>query len=177
MLVYKDVFTGDEVCSESYPPLSPYDDASFKDIAFEVLSKRVEKGGEDFGIANNVDADAEAGTALGEGADGKETVIDVVDSFKLVECPMGKKDFQAYIRGYMLRLKGHLEKSKPERVEKFMSGAQALVKKILSEFDEYSFYMGESMDAEAGLVISHYVGEEFAPRFIYMIDGLREEKY
>lgn len=106
-----------------------------------------------------------------------ETVIDVVDAFRLQETPFSKKEFGTYIKGYMQRVKGHLEKSQPDRVEKFMSGGQALVKKILGQFDDFQFFLGESADCEAGVVFGYYKDGEEAPRLIYIKDGLKEEKY
>lgn len=171
MKVFKDTFTKDELMSDSYKPTSPFDDATLDDVAFEVQSARVQKGGEDYGIADN---DEEGGGGLG---DAVETVIDVVDAFKYTSVPMSKKDFGAYIKGYMVRVKKHLEENKPDRVDPFMKGAQSLVKKILSQYDDFDFYLGESLDAEAYLVPSYYKDGDEAPRFIYLLDGVIEEKY
>ncbi|EPR63282.1 putative histamine-releasing factor [Toxoplasma gondii TgCatPRC2] len=171
MKVYKDVFTGDELCSDSYAELPPMDDPSLSEVAFEVATKRIVKGAEDYGIADNSEED-------GGGVDStSETVVDVVDAFRLQETPFSKKEFGTYIKGYMQRVKGHLEKNHPDRVDKFMSGAQALVKKILGQFDDFQFFLGESADCEAGVVFAYYKDGEEAPRLIYIRDGLKEEKY
>eukprot|EP00922_Rhytidocystis_sp_ex-Travisia-forbesii_P035155 GHVS01052197.1.p1 GENE.GHVS01052197.1~~GHVS01052197.1.p1 ORF type:complete len:177 (+),score=31.65 GHVS01052197.1:104-634(+) len=176
MLVYKDIISGDEVCSDGYKQLAPYDDEALMDVGFEVKSSRVAKGGDDFGIAHNTEADDESGATM-HGDESKEMVIDVIDAFKLQESPFTKKDFQVYIKDYMLRIKAKLAETKPDRVDKFMNGAKAIVMKILGEFDEYTFYTGESFNTEAGLVYSRFVGEEVAPRFMYFTDGLSEIKY
>lgn len=171
MLVYKCLFSGDEVCSDSYKQLPPFDDESLSDVGFEVLSKKIVKGNEDFGIADN----SEEGEG---GADpSAETVIDIVDTFRLVETGFGKKDFGVYIKTYMQRVKTHLEEKNPSRVEKFMSGAQTVVKKILASFDDFQFFLGESMDAEAACVFAYYKDGEETPRFVYLKDCLKEEKY
>ena len=46
MKVYKDIITGDEMVSDSYPQKLIYEDA-----ILEVKSRLVTKGAEDFGIA------------------------------------------------------------------------------------------------------------------------------
>lgn len=61
----------------------------------------------------------------------------VVDSFQLVLTPMDKKGFQVYIKSYLKKVKGHLEKSNPDRVEPFMNGMKAWVPNMLKEFKEY----------------------------------------
>eukprot|EP01068_Selenidium_serpulae_P008613 Selendium_serpulae@DN502_c0_g1_i1.p1 len=177
MKVYKDLFTKDELMSDSYKLEVALADEELADIAFEVKSRRVQKGAEDFGIAENLDEDAEAGSGGGGGGDAAEMVNDVMDAFHYTQVSMNKKEFGAYIKGYMGRVKTHLEEKKPERVEPFMKGATVLVKKILSSFDDYDFYMTETMDMEAYLVPSYYKGEEEAPRFIFLKDGCIEAKF
>eukprot|EP00920_Eleutheroschizon_duboscqi_P007086 GHVT01016366.1.p1 GENE.GHVT01016366.1~~GHVT01016366.1.p1 ORF type:complete len:140 (+),score=30.96 GHVT01016366.1:399-818(+) len=139
-------------------------------MAFEVKSKRRVKGAENFGIEDN----SEEGGGL---TDTFDTVVDVIDAFGLVESGFTKADFGIYIKGYMARIKEHLTEKHPERVEKFISGAQTLVKKVLADFNDFDFYMGTSMDAKGQIVFSYYEGEEEAPRFIFIRDGLKEEKY
>eukprot|EP00922_Rhytidocystis_sp_ex-Travisia-forbesii_P000176 GHVS01000276.1.p1 GENE.GHVS01000276.1~~GHVS01000276.1.p1 ORF type:complete len:202 (+),score=35.94 GHVS01000276.1:77-607(+) len=176
MIVYKDIISGDEICSDSYQQMPPYDDESLLDVAFEVKSNRIAKGGDNFGISHNTEADDESG-ATTTGDESKKMVIDIIDSFKLQESPFSKKDFQLYIKDYMVRIKAKLAEENPHRVDKFMNGVKTVVMKILGEFDEYTFYTGESFNPEAGLVYSRFVGEEIAPRFMFFVDGIKEEKY
>ena len=51
-----------------------------------------------------------------------------------------------------------------------------MVKDILSNFDEYSFYTPESYDTENSLIMAYYKEEALTPTFRYFMDGLREEK-
>ena len=52
-----------------------------------------------------------------------------------------------------------------------------LAKEIIGKFDQFRFYMGESMDID-GLVIPQFYREDnITPVFIYIKDGLKEEKY
>ncbi|KAF8821033.1 putative histamine-releasing factor [Cardiosporidium cionae] len=170
MKIYKCVFTGNELCSDSYPQNAPFDDEELSDVAFEVKSRRVVKGGEDYGITDNSEMDDANGDA------GVETVIDIIDTFGLAITGFSKKDFGVYIKGYMQRLKKHLEENKPDRVEPFMRGAQKLIKRMLSIFEELQFYTGESMDEDATMVYSYYKDGEDTPRFIFIKDGTKEEK-
>lgn len=48
----------------------------------------------------------------------------------------------------MKAVKTHLQNTKPERVEAFEKGAQAFAKKIVGNFKDYEFYVGESMNPE-----------------------------
>ncbi|CDJ62470.1 translationally-controlled tumor protein, putative [Eimeria necatrix] len=171
MKVYKCVFSGDELCSDSYPHLVPFGDDAFKDVAFEVKGTRVTKAAEDFGIADNSEE--------GEGGveDAAETVIDIINAFHLSETSLTKKDFTTYIKGYLKRVMDYLQEHNPSRVEAFKTESAALVKKILGSFDDFQFFMSESNDFEASLVYAYYKDEETAPRFIYLKDGLKEEKY
>jgi hypothetical protein len=52
-----------------------------------------------------------------------------------------------------------------------------LAKEILTKFDEYRFYLGESMNIDGMVVLQYYREDGLTPVFIYFKDGLREEKY
>ncbi|GAW81447.1 translationally controlled tumor protein [Plasmodium gonderi] len=171
MKVYKDVFTNDEVCSDSYNQEHPFGNADFGEIAFEVKSNKRIKGNDDYGIADNSEEAVD-----GMGAD-VEQVIDIVDSFQLTSTSLSKKEYSVYIKNYMQKILKYLEEKKADRVEIFKSKAQPLIKHILTNFDDFEFYMGESLDMDAGLIYSYYKGEEVTPRFVYITDGLYEEKY
>lgn len=175
MKVYKDVFTNDELCSDSYAQEDPFGNPDFRSVAFEVKSSKRVKGAEDYGIADNSEENPEGGM-MNDGTD-VEQVIDIVDSFQLKPTSLTKKEYSAYIKNYMQKVVKYLEEKKPERVETFKSNAQPLIKHILSNFDDFEFYLGESFDTDAALVHSYYKGEEIAPRFVYILDGLYEEKY
>lgn len=46
----------------------------------------------------------------------------------------------AYIKGYMARVKKHLEENNAARVAPFMAAAQNFIKKVIAKFDDYSLY-------------------------------------
>ena len=71
----------------------------------------------------------------------------------------------------------NLEANKPDRVKDFMADIQKFVKDILGRFDDFQFFVGESMDSEASVALMFYKEDGVTPYFYYMRDGLKEEKY
>ena len=58
------------------------------------------------------------------------------------------KSYLTYLKGYMKAVKTHLQETNPDRVAAFEKGAQELAKKIVGNFKDYEFYVGESMSPE-----------------------------
>jgi hypothetical protein len=58
-----------------------------------------------------------------------------------------------------------------------MSDIQPFVKEVLGKFDDFQFFMGESMDSEASVALMFYKEVGITPYFYFFRDGLREEKY
>ena len=164
-----DVFSGDEIISDSFKLEEVFDG-----VGIEVQSKYITKGGENIDIG--------CGNAFGgneddnDGGDATEKVLDVMDVFQYQESPFTKKDYQNYIKTYMKKVKDFLQEKKPERVQPFMAGATEMVKFVLKNFDEFTFYTPQSYDCENIMILSYYKGEEETPRFLYFADGLREVK-
>ena len=159
MLVYKDAFTGEEVGSDSYPS------TTIQEVILQLEGRFIVKGGEDFGIE-------------GEDVDNtQEKVINIVDSHHLVETPFDKKQFLAFIKGFMKRVLERLATKQPDRVSVFKSNAEIFVKAMLGDFASYTFYMGESMNPDGGLVLCKWSADGLTPYFQYFIDGLDTEKY
>lgn len=88
--------------------------------------------------------------------EGSSQVNNVVYSFRLQPTSFDKKSFLTYLKGYMKAVKGKLEKSKPDRVEAFEKGASAFAKKIIANFKDYEFYVGEKMDPEGMVALLNY---------------------
>ncbi len=107
------------------------------------------------------------------------TVIDIVDAFRLNEINLDKKAFMAYVKGYLKKIKDHLEANgKADRVATFQKGATDLVKFIISKFDEIQIFSGESIDYDAGFAYCYYKEQTDAgPTFLFFQDGMKEEKY
>ena len=70
--------------------------------------------------------------------DKEEKILNLVAAFRYNETSFGKADYLTYIKGYMKKVKEHLEKENPDRVKGFMEGASEMVKFIVKNFDEFS---------------------------------------
>jgi len=166
MKIFKDVFSGDEIGSDSYP---------IKEVEcmYEMEGKMINKNtGGEFDIGAN---DAEEGE--------KETyendvvkVINFVDGLRMQQTAFDKKSYMTYIKSYMKRLKTHLETNNPARVSDFTTQAQNMVKTILSKFDDFSFYTGENMDPEGMIALLFYKEDGITPYIYIWKDGVNEEK-
>eukprot|EP00300_Choanocystis_sp_HF-7_P024522 c25998_g1_i1.p1 GENE.c25998_g1_i1~~c25998_g1_i1.p1 ORF type:complete len:169 (+),score=23.96 c25998_g1_i1:80-586(+) len=167
MIIYRDRISHDEVCSDAFP-MKEVEDG----MILEFEGKKITLGPVKVDTGANASAEEEE-----EGTDDQsQTVINIVHSCNLCETGFDKKGFLAYIKTYMKDLKAVLEKDKPDRVDAFMKGAQPVVKKILENFGEYTFYTGESMNAEGMMVLMYYKEGEEIPRFWIWKDGVRTEK-
>lgn len=169
MKIYKDIFTGDEIVCDDNMPL-PVQDG----VVYTKKGKYIEIGGEDYGISANVDEDAAEGATADGGESGKTRVINVVNANRYTETGFDKKSFMAYIKGYMKKVKDHLEEHKPDRVAEFQAGATTFVKKVVAEFDDFQFYLPESQTDDGMVILSKWEEEDCV--FYYWLDGLKEEK-
>lgn len=76
----------------------------------------------------------------------------------------------------MKRVKEFLTGNKPDRVDSFMKGAQEMVKFVLGQFADITFYTPESYDTENSIIMSYYKEEALTPTFLFFLDGLKEMK-
>jgi len=104
-------------------------------------------------------------------------VIDVVDTFRLEQTSFDKKSFISHIKGYLKELKTKVQDKSPDRVSGFEDKAKTLVKGILDQIDDYTFYTGDSMNPEAMTILMKYREDGKTPYLIYWKDGLRSEKF
>ncbi|ODV78189.1 translationally controlled tumor protein [Suhomyces tanzawaensis NRRL Y-17324] len=146
MLIYKDIFTDDELLSDAY------DLTEVDGVILEADCAMVKVGDGDIDIGANPSAE-DAEEAL---EDGTETVNNVVHSFRLQQTQFDKKSFLGYIKGYMKKVKAHLAEKDPEAVETFEKGAATYVKKVIGSFNDWDFYTGESMDPDGMIVLLNY---------------------
>ncbi|KAL1931209.1 hypothetical protein VTP01DRAFT_10346 [Rhizomucor pusillus] len=166
MLLYRDIISGDELFSDAFP-IKEVDD-----IAYEVDCQMItiKEGEVDIGA----NPSAEGGEETIE--EGVQTVNNVVHSAHLTETSFDKKSYMTYIKGYMKALKTKLQETNPERVPVFEAKATTLVKKILANFKDYEFYVGESMDPEGMVALLNYREDGITPYFTFFKDGLKQEK-
>lgn len=151
----------------------PYTVSSTNDAVFVVQANLLIKRG-------GVDVDIGCGAAFG-GADAEEapmtendtSVIDVVDTYGLQEVSWAKKDFAAWVKPYLARVKGHLESSRPHRLEPFMKGAQQFVLEIIKDFDNWVFYINANMDNDGMICFARYRDGATVPEFYFFRDGLQ----
>jgi hypothetical protein len=171
MRVWKDIISGDEMVSDSFPYSEAFDGACLE-VKAQFVTK---KENEDFGLKANTE-EGEDESAVD---DKTVTVIDVVDSLRLAEISLDKKGFMAYIKGYLKAIKEKLEASgKADRVAPFQKGATELVKYLVSKWDEVQIWTGESGNWDAGFGYSLMKEDsDSGPTFFYFLDGLKQEKY
>ncbi|GFZ43650.1 Translationally-controlled tumor protein homolog [Saitozyma sp. JCM 24511] len=166
MLLYQDIITGDEMLSDAF------DVKEIDDIALEVDCSMILVKEGDVDIGANPSAE-EAEEALEAGA---EQVNNVVHSFRLQASPFDKKSYLTYLKGYMKAVKAHLQEKSPERVPIFEKKAQEFAKKIVGNFKDYEFYVGESMNPEGMVALLNYREDGTTPYFTFWKDGLKEVK-
>jgi len=171
MLVYKDVISGDELFSDSYP-IKLVDD-----LFYEVEGKNIS-------LSNDIDSALIGGNAAVEAQDEDESVensmttgINIVLTHKLIQTGFTKSTFKDWLKTYMKELKKRVADKDPSRVDKFMAGMQKKATEVLGKFDDFSFYIGEKMDPEGMVVLMNYRDDQITPYFIFFKDGLEEEKF
>ncbi|KAH7128367.1 microtubule/calcium-binding protein [Dendryphion nanum] len=168
MIIYKDLITGDEIISDSYN-LKTIDD-----IAYEADCKKITIGNDNIDIGANPSAEeADEGTD-----DNAQTVIDVVHSFRLNETSFDKKSYLTHLKSYMKKVKeGLTEKGASEdEIKAFEKGAAAFAKKIVANFKDYEFLIGESMDPDGMVVLLNYREDGVTPFVTVWKHGLSEMK-
>jgi len=168
MIIYKDIITGDELISDSY------DVKEIDGAVYEADCKKIQVGGENVDIGAN--PSAEEGD---EGVDDtKETVIDVVYSFRLNETSFDKKSYLSHLKGYMKAVKEKMKASgaSDEAVKEFETGASGYAKKIVANFKDYEFFIGESMDPDGMVILLNYREDGVTPYITIWKHGLKEEK-
>lgn len=165
MLIYTDLLTGDEMIADSYD-LKEVEDAFF----FEVEGSWVTVG--------DVDVDIGANPSAEEADEGTEStsrkVVDVVDSFRLVEqSGYDKKSFMGYIKPWLTKI---VEKLPEDKQAEFKSKAQAAIKFLISKIKDLQFFSGESMDPDGTLCYAYYKEGAAQPTFLFPKYALKEQK-
>ncbi|KAH9006832.1 translationally controlled tumor-associated [Lactarius hatsudake] len=167
MLLYSDILTDDEMFSDAFP-IKEVDN-----IVYEVDCQLITvKAGADVDIGANPSAE-EQEDALEEGA---TQVNNVVHSFRLQSTTFDKKSFLTYLKGYMKAVKTKLSEKQPDRVDQFEKDAATYAKKIIANFKDYEFYIGESMNPDGMVALLNYREDGITPYFTFWKDGLKEVK-
>lgn len=166
MRIFKDLITGDELSSDTFPHVL-LDGAVYKMTGKQITLK----GGVDASLIGSNPSEEDQADEVDEDS---VSGINIVLANRLVEMPYGKKDYTKYIKTYMKTIKEKLAESNPDEVDVFMKGCQKFVKEMLAEFDEYQFFVGESMSIEGMVVLVKW--DEVTPYVYLFKHGLDEEK-
>ncbi|KAI8444868.1 translationally-controlled tumor protein [Phakopsora pachyrhizi] len=166
MIIFTDAITGDELCSDAFK----LEDVG--GVLVEVNSQMItiKEGEVDIG------ANASAEEQTEELADGAQTVNNLVHTFRLQSTTFDKKSYLTYLKGYMKSVKAHLQSSNPDRVAAFEKEAQEAAKKIVANFKDYEFFVGESMNPDGMVALLNYREDGTTPYFSFWKDGLKETK-
>jgi len=164
MKLFQDIISGDEMFSDAFP---------FKvidDIAYEVECQMVTiKPGADIDIGANPSSEEQDETL----DDNAITINNVAHSFRLQQTSYDKKSYLSHLKGYMKAVKASLP---ADRVPAFEAGAQAFAKKIVSNFKDFEFYTGESMNVDGMVALLNYRADGITPYFTFWKDGVKEIK-
>ena len=168
MIIFKDILTEDELLSDSFEV------SEVEGCLLEVVTKVIQKteGGEEIA---GVDVGGEDAAEI----DGAVTISvnNLVDAMRLQPTSFTKKDYTAFIKGYMKDVKEKLEATaSPDEVKAFMKAASGAVKAILANFDNYTFYTGEKMDPHGMVALQFYKEDNVIPYFWFWKHGLVKEK-
>jgi len=168
MIIFKDLITGDELISDSYD-LKEVDGA-----VYEADCKRITIGNDNIDIGANPSAE-EGGEDLDDAA---VTVLDVVHSFRLTESSFDKKSYLSHLKTYFKKVKEGLaaKGADADAIKEFETKAGAYAKKIVANFKDYEFYIGESMDPDGMVVLLNYREDGSTAYITVWKHGLTEMK-
>ncbi|XP_066282375.1 translationally-controlled tumor protein homolog [Branchiostoma lanceolatum] len=171
LTIYKDLITGDEMFSDIFKMRLIH-----PGILYEVEGsegKPVVKGGltiedylmmEDADPADNPDIDSVAFGA------------DILLNHDLQETSFTKEQYTDYVKGYVGRVKAHLQEVNPDRVDAFLKDYPSVIKKILNNFKNWQFFIGKSKNKEGMVALLDWRQDGRTPYMLFFKDGLEEEK-
>lgn len=167
MIIYKDVFTQDELFSDAHPV------ELINGVVYKVKGKlRTE--------TFDIDEKAIGGNASAEGGgdEGVESAskqgVDIVMASRLVEFTLNKKDYMAHIKDYMKEVKTKLEADNSPDKDTFQKNVQEFIKDVLANFKDYQLFCGETMKPEGMLALMKW--DEETPYMYFFKHGLEAEK-
>ncbi|XP_017885781.1 translationally-controlled tumor protein homolog [Ceratina calcarata] len=172
MKIYKDIFTGDEMFSDTYK-IKLVDD-----VLYEVYGKVVTRKTGDIDIAGFNPSAEEADEGTDEAV---ESGVDVVLNHRLQEtfAFTDKKSYTLYLKDYMKKLVAKLEEQAPDQVDVFKTNTNKVMKDILSRFKDLQFFTGESMDIDGIVALMEYreIDGDSVPVLMLFKHGLEEQKF
>merc|ERR1712076_146984 len=173
MKIYKDVFSGDELFSDTYPM------KLVDDCVYEVYGKHISRTEGDIQLAGS-NASAEGADADEGGDSSTVSGVDLVLNHRLTETGFGsKKDYMVYLKDYMKKVVKYLEENdRTSEVDTFKKNINGVMKDLLGKFKDLQFYQGESMNPAAMIALIDYreIDGEERPVIMFFKHGLEEEK-
>ena len=172
MRIYKDIYTGDEMFSDTYK-IKLVDE-----VMYEVYGKLIQRKQGDIAIDgfNPSAEEADEGTE-----DNVESGVDIVLNHRLAETYAfgDKKSYTSYLKDYMKKLVATLEEKSPDQVDIFKTNMNKVMKDILGRFKELQFFTGESMEIEGMVGLMEYrdIDGQSVPVMMFFKHGLDEEKF
>ncbi|CAD6500761.1 BgTH12-06468 [Blumeria graminis f. sp. triticale] len=168
MIIYKDVITGDELLSDSFNV------KEINGIVYECDCAMIKLGS----VTVDTGANASAEEPEDEVEDSSELVNNIVSSFRLQQTSFDKKSYLSHLKGYMKAVEAHLKAKNVEDsvITEFKSKAKDQATKIVQNFKDYDFYMGESGDIDGMAILMNYREDGTTPYITLWKHGLLEEK-
>ncbi|KAF2491914.1 microtubule/calcium-binding protein [Lophium mytilinum] len=168
MIIYKCLISGDEILSDSY------DIKEVDGVVYEADCKKITVGGDNIDIGANPSAE-EGGD---DTEDTSQQVIDIVHSFRLNETQFDKKSYLSHLKTYMKQVKEAMKTrgASDEEVKEFEKGASGFAKKIVGNFKDYEFLIGESMDPDGMVILLNYREDGVTPYVTVWKHGVSEMK-
>ncbi|KAI1927443.1 hypothetical protein LOZ58_006442 [Ophidiomyces ophidiicola] len=179
----QDIITGDEVMSDTYKLVDVPGG-----VLWEVDCKKYPKKKENFELAGANPSAEDGGDDFGDddGAPGV-MVHDIEEAFQLqwlkvdengTDMRPSKDAFKAHLKSYVRKVNDKLKEknTSPEELKEFQSGAQAAVKKILANYDNYDVFMGSSMDPNGMHVLIDFRDDGITPYATIWKHGLEGMK-
>ncbi|KAF5667111.1 translationally-controlled tumor [Fusarium heterosporum] len=154
MVIYKDILTGDVMISDAFPI------QEVQSVVYEVDCSMVKIEG-----AEELDGDDDL------------YVNNVVHSFKLQPTSVNKRSYEDRLKSYFKFLLWKLGEQGRDQtyIAEFQKNAQAYAKgRILSHFDDYEFYTGESVEDGGMIVLMNYREDGETPYLTFWKHGLEE---
>uniref|UniRef100_A0A5S6QW04 Translationally-controlled tumor protein homolog n=1 Tax=Trichuris muris TaxID=70415 RepID=A0A5S6QW04_TRIMR len=176
MIIYKDVFSGDELCSDTFPM------KLVNDVVYEFVGKYVTRKIGDIHLEGSNPSAEE----MDEGTDeAVERGVDIILNHQLVSMNMYQdaKIFKDWVKEYMKKL---VEKLKSDgmgeaELKDFKTKMQEYVSSLMksSRFKDLEFYVGpgeEAVEGQLGILEYRDFDGEEKPVLMLIKQGLYEEK-
>lgn len=174
MIIYTDIFSQDELCSDAYKM------ELIDDVVFKFESKWIEKKkNEEIKVYDGDAFDKKEENQEEKKEDEVEKVNEVVDKFGLNETQFGElKEYQVSLKGYFKKITDNLKEKNPDRVAVFQKGAQKFVGEFFkkNKFSTLQFFVGQSFDNDAMIILGTEDPETKKPYIYLWKDGVRAMK-